>query len=262
MAIKTKNDWSDSTWNPVTGCLHDCNYCYAKKISKRFGGWFIPAESHHKGNLHDLDKPFKKYKGKVLRSEKIIAPYPYDFDPTFHRYRLDIPKSWKKPRTIFVCSMADLFGDWVPDDWIDEVFKACAAAPQHRYLFLTKNPKRYVQLAEKGLLPQGDNYWYGSSVTNDESPSFYSEDHNAFLSIEPILGAFDRARDDLADTIKWVIIGAETGSRKDKVIPKREWIETIVNDCKLEGVPVFLKESLTEIWKEPLIQEFPWEVRS
>ena len=125
---KTKIEYADYTWNPVTGCLHECEYCYARKQAKRFSSIVgIPN-----GKIHDLPINFT-YKCK----------YPYGFDPTFHRYRLDEPSQVKTPSTIFVCSMADLFGEWVPDEWIQKIFEACADAPQHRYLFLTKNPKRY-----------------------------------------------------------------------------------------------------------------------
>ena len=139
----TKIDWADSTWNPVTGCLHGCEYCYARRIAERFGG---ASEIHNNecchecqwitegtGEIHDLNEPIYDF------DNGRNAPYPFGFDPTFHRYRLDEPQKWKKPRNIFVCSMADLFGDWVPDEWIREVFQACEAAPQHRYLFLSKN---------------------------------------------------------------------------------------------------------------------------
>ena len=141
---ETKIEWCDSTWNPVTGCFHGCEYCYARGIAKRFGGasrtdyegdcdWCAEAE----GRIHDLHDPVEDPdRGKSK------APYPFEFDPTFHRYRLKQPKVWHEPRVIFVCSMADLFGEWVPDEWIDEVFKVCEEAPQHTYLFLTKNPSR------------------------------------------------------------------------------------------------------------------------
>jgi protein gp37 len=196
----------------------------------------------------------KKYSGEK------ISPYPFGFDPTFHRYRLDVPQAWKTPRTIFVCSMSDLFGDWVPVEWIFEIFKACDAAPQHRYLFLTKNSDRYLRLYNSGLLPCNDNFYYGTLITDSETDTFWSDEHNTFLSIEPLLGEFGINIENKEIPHKWVIIGAETGRRKDKVIPKREWVENIVNNCKSESVPVFLKESLATVWGEQLIQEFPWEV--
>ena len=234
---KTKIDWCDSTWNPVTGCMYGCEYCYARGIATRFGGNALRIN-------HVLDKPFA-IKGKT-------QPYPFGFIPTLHRYRLN-DYIGKKGRNIFVCSMADLFGDWVPDDWIEEVFEACGKAPQHNYLFLTKNPKRYVELAKKGILRCADNMWYGWSETKDAPHNTFCLPRGAktFVSVEPLL---ESLRPSLAD---WIIVGAETGRRRDRVIPKKEWVERIVEDCREYGIPLFMKSSLAEIWGEPLIQEFP-----
>jgi len=182
--------------------------------------------------------------------------YPYGFDPTFHKYRLEEPTKIKKPQNIFVCSMADLFGEWVPDEWIEKVFEACKKAPQHRYLFLTKNAGRYIELAEKELLPKGDNFWYGSTVVNETSEYFYSDNHNTFISIEPISGAFQKC---LILEAKWVIVGAETGNRKGRIIPERKWIEGIAGNCRENGVPIFLKNNLQNVWQGKLMQEYPWK---
>ena len=283
MGSKTKIDWADATWNPVTGCLHGCEYCYARKIAERFGGcWRIdlPPDTgwrgnvgerglmgdyarHSNGKCHVLDDPETEcavldppsgYRGKV-------KPYPYYFDPTFHRYKLKEPQHWKKPRTIFVCSMADLFGEWVPDEWIEQVFKACEAAPQHRYLFLTKNPERYCKLANADKLPAIDNFWYGSSITKQGESMFAGSIHwNTFLSIEPLLERIDVGIGSFGGA-RWIIVGAETGKRKGKVIPEREWIENIADAADLTQAPVFMKESLCEIMGNDFRQEFPWEVK-
>lgn len=266
MGSKTKIDWCDATWNPVTGCLHECEYCYARRIAERFGsiGTEINTENGYEcdlyegtGENHVLEKPaMREWKsGKITK-----APYLFCFDPTFHRYKLDEPQKWKKPRTIFVCSMADLFGDWVPAEWIQEVFSACEKAPQHRYMFLTKNPKRYVDLYAKNILPTGKGYWYGTTVTSPEQPFFYShvpdDNPHTFVSIEPIMGSFGkfRVRPD------WVIVGAETGNRKGKVAPRKEWIAEIADGCKRCRIPIFMKDSLRELMDADFCQEFPWEV--
>lgn len=277
---KTKIDWADSTWNPVTGCLHGCEYCYARKIAYRFGGYkriddlLCPKEYPKdcgicKACNKILNEPVRcsdtyEYMRMAGISAGKIAPYPFGFNPTFHRYRLGEPAAWTKPRTIFVCSMADLFGAWVPDEWIAEVFKACEKAPQHRYLFLTKNPARYIALAEKNLLPDNDHMWFGSTATTPETEFFFSEQHNTFLSVEPILKPFC---DSLGTGIQacektdWIIIGAETGRRKDKVIPKASWIIELVQCAEETNTPVFMKESLRELMGKAFRQEFPWEVR-
>lgn len=262
---KTKIEWCDSAWNPVTGCFYKCKYCYAKKIATRFGGasethcnetvgtecqWLTEAE----GKIHELDNYI--YDVDYQR----IAPYPYEFDPTFHRYRLEEPKRCKKPRTIFVCSMADLFGDWVPDSWIKEVFAACQKAPQHRYLFLTKNPMRYCAIASAGWLPDCDNFWYGSTITKKGDAYFNGSIHwNTFISIEPLhekldvgLGSFGGA--------EWIIIGAETGNRKGKVTPEKEWVDNICAAADITQTAVFMKDSLLPIMgEENMRRQFPWE---
>ena len=247
---KTKIDWCDSTWNPVTGCLHGCEYCYARGIAHRFDG----GKKLKYGARTILDEPV------IIDGNK--SAYPFGFTPTFHRYRLN-DYIGKKGRNIFVCSMADLFGDWVPDIWIDEVFAACEKAQQHNYLFLTKNAERYCEL-ECGL-PDGDNMWYGTSVTKESEVSRFNllpAFHKTFVSIEPILQDLNiKNYNVMFSQIGWVIIGAETGRRKDKVVPKREWIEQIVEDCRKFDIPLFMKSSLADIWGEPLIQEFPKELK-
>ena len=250
MGYKTKVDWCDSTWNPVTGCLHGCEYCYARKIARRFGCHLTDCKRQ---NVYVLNTPVRVWENGTM------VPYPHDFEPTFHRYLLDEPQRWKKPRTIFVCSMADLFGDWVPDEWIEQVFEACEAAPQHRYIFLTKNPKRYVDLYAKGILRVRDHFWYGTTVTKANEPFFYShvpdDNPHTFCSVEPIrepLGA-------MRERPEWVIVGAETGNRKGKIVPQKEWIDEIAAECRRWRVPIFMKESLREIMGDDFRQEFPWK---
>lgn len=281
MVSKTKIDWCDATFNPVTGCLHGCEHCYARRIAHRFDAktWqeFCPAWKSpddcgdcHACN-HDMLLPLLK-NGKV-------TPYPYGFQPTFHRYRLDEPQKWKKPKTIFVCSMADLFGDWVPDEWIKEVFDACEKAPQHRYIFLTKNPNRLMLMAaakyvEEGRkfkaeamaeikghtpLPRHDNWWFGSSLDNKNARRFQWLGYHSFTSIEPLTEFMDVGLGSFGSD-EWVIIGAETGNRKEKVIQKKEWVDNIVKAAGITGMKVFMKESLRELMGDDFRQEFPWEV--
>lgn len=271
---KTKIEWCDSTWNPVTGCRHNCEYCYARKQARRFGGYGKGNGSLVAQSLFpvaELSKPLTitRNNGKTVN-----APYPFGFKPTFHKYKLDEPKKMKKPRTIFVCSMADLFGDWVPDEWIEAVFAACARAPQHRYLFLTKNPKRYVKLYEADKLPLEINMWYGASVTTSEQAEETAKHFgklpvspnqaNTFLSVEPML--FDITKHNTWQLLcrgwytNWIIVGAETGNRKSKVIPQEEWIDSIAADCADYGIPVFMKDSLIPIvGEEDMRRELPWE---
>ena len=304
MGVKTKISWCDATWNPVTGCLHGCEYCYARSIARRFSceGQTLDAPIElqqiwledggaalRQNGCHVLREPVK------LKDSGRICPYPFAFAPTFHRYRLDEPQKWKKPKNIFVCSMADLMGAWVPEHWKQDVIAACKDAPQHRYLFLTKNPYGYNTWPTMEHLLEHEfdqqNFWLGCSMTGHEDLSEYNGHYgrylyamngnmipgmaHRFISIEPILtdvfalDGYTKGMSALEEVIsgryrfiEWVILGAETGNRKDKVEPERAWIDKIIECCDKGGTPVFMKESLREIMGEDFRQEFPWEVKA
>ena len=312
---ETKIDWCDSTWNPVTGCLHGCEYCYARSIAKRFGGYTYAMEDLHDdvyakddSAIRELDRPLYVLRGSTFEESKYQkAPYPYDFIPTLHRYRLN-DYATKKGRNIFVCSMADLFGKWVPDDWKIEVLEACYKAPQHNYLFLTKDPIGYSIWPTKGHKdfycsdPYKENMWLGVTYTGKErleghyqeweignglsiwsnfwylwrmSGAILPTKAHKFISIEPLLCDICDVEDEreggkllenfllprgYKSFFEWIIVGAETGNRKDKVAPKREWVEKLVDLCRRAGIPIFIKSSLAPTWGEQLIQEFPKEL--
>jgi len=272
---KTKIEWCDMTWNPITGCRHDCEYCYAKKIARRFEGIWdgdynvkIPfAKSDSPKEVTGCEYGGLGYKYRVGNDKRgepklINAPYPYGFHPTLHRHRLETGLTrYIKPKNIFIGSMTDLFGKWVPDNWIKKVFEVCYKAPQHRYLFLTKNPERYYQLWDDISICIPNNFWLGATITKSTDRYFYSLDRmqNSFLSIEPLhenLEGIDNIP--YHRFVDWCIIGAETSNRKNKIIPERIWIENIVSECRQRKVPVFMKSSLKKIWGEKLIQEYPW----
>ena len=280
---KSKIDWCDMTWNAVTGCLHGCDYCYARRIAERFGS-VRPEDIQEYRNqkVHEVEN--KKH-----------CPYPFIFEPTFHKYRLDEPKRKRKHQKIFVSSMGDLFGEWVPLDWIKMVLKACVAAPQHTYMFLTKNPKKYGQL--NGTLynyswDTPSKWWFGITVTCQDDLNRLRHlpygGAKTFISIEPIKGEIDLSFYLPKQTtrcqcsycghysnyysshcqycgkeggysgsfrkqpINWIIIGAQTGPRA--VRPKPQWIEKVINQAREAAIPVFLKDNL--FWHEK-IQEFP-----
>lgn len=250
---KTKIDWCDSSINFFTGCNHGCDFCYARDIATRFDGKINPesvsvniVKAQDGSEIYDLAQPIYKDGRRV--------PYPFGFAPTFHRYLLEQPSRWSKGRNIFVGSMCDMFGEWVPDEWILSVFEACKAASQHTYLFLTKNPKRYKELADRDLLPRANNMWYGSSITKGDDDFFYSIRHHCFLSIEPLLENIGICEN---IDVEWVIIGAETGNRKEKVIPQKVWIDNIVESCRRESIPLFMKSSLREIMGDEFVQKYP-----
>lgn len=270
MMNKSKIDWCDFSWNPITGCRHSCEYCYARKQARRFSGdvrlnkrseqlqqtmHFNKEKDKEAYCTFILPQPFKNDNGSTV-------PFPVGFEPTLHEYRLQMPAKKKKPANIFVCSMADLFGEWVPEEWILRVFEACKAAPWHNYLFLTKNPKRYCDLANAGKLPTLDNFWYGTTVTKKGAHIFGgSVRYNTFISIEPLLEPLDVGIGSFGGA-RWIIIGAETGNRAGKVKPEREWIENIVETARITHAAVILKDSDTmrEVWGDDLIQEFPPEL--
>lgn len=257
--VKTKIEWCDSSWNPVSGCYHDCPYCYARGTANRFKGCNASPDGTTDDKIVELSERVEiTNKDGITRT----AAYPYGFTPTFHKYRLADPHTKGLGKTIFVCSTADLFGEWVPDEWIEQVFESCKKALNHRYLFLTKNPKRYYELAQKGKLPEEESFWYGSTVTSPDMPVFFSATHNTYVSIEPILSPFEQSEghtNDLIEKVDWFIFGAETGKRKDKVVPKKEWIEDAVNSIVAAGKPVFMKDSLIPIWGKDILTEFPWK---
>ena len=201
---------------------------------------------------------------------------------------MDKLKKWKKGRTIFVQSMGDLFGDWVDEETIRVVMKACAENKQHRYIFLTKSPHNLPLMSYiyTGVFStHDDNMWFGTSVAVQQDfkqrlkgNHFINISGNTFLSVEPIQGEIDLTRINIGDVIlnllegeaftllaknkikpvKWVIVGAMTGKEAKNYPVKREWVEKIVEDCRECNIPVFLKDNLAEVWKEALIQQFPW----
>lgn len=241
---KTKIEWCDMSFNPVTGCLNNCPFCYAKKIAERFGKDLSPAGC----GVAERREPMYH---ETKNGKWAIAPYPFGFRPTFHRYRLDEPQHHKKPQRIFVVSMGDLFGPWVPDEWIVSVFDACKKAPQHKYMFLTKFPKRYVELARKKLLPILDNFWYGQSASSGRVPAFLGPYHQ-FLSAEPLFDVVDPWGFEL------VIIGAETGNRKGKITPTEDMVFSTVDNSMCR---VFMKDSLVPIiGEERMLRQMPKEL--
>ena len=242
---RSKIEWCDHTWNPITGCLHNCEYCYARQMTKRFSGdvrmnkmaksdYSVCAAANGTKDIYILDKP-------MLNEKEKIITYPFGFEPTLHRYRYDVPQKLKRGNNIFVGAMSDVFGDWVPDDWLDEIFQICRKQSIHNYLFLTKNVERYTEYG----VPSGmENMWYGTTITCEQDvykfnylPAFC----NTFISIEPILDDIKPENCNIMfQQINWIIIGAETGNIRNKVIPKAEWIMKIVIEADKAGIPVFM----------------------
>lgn len=266
---KSKIEWCDHTWNPITGCRHNCSYCYARRMTARFAGdvrlnlmakkdYSTESAADNSNDVFVLEEPMLNETGNTLA-------YPFGFEPTYHKYRMDYPKKLKMGNNIFVGAMADIFGSWVPEEWIRDVMETCLKNPIHNYLFLTKNPERYWTLEEKGLLPAQENMWYGFTCANNENEGWASRygDKNTFISVEPLLEdllLFDEHV--LCRVAKWVIIGAETGRNKNKIVPKIEWIEKILRHCDRFAIPVFMKDSLLPIvGEENMRREFPKQLQ-
>ena len=215
--------------------------------------------------VYYLEKPMLNETGKAL-------VYPFGFEPTYHRYRMDTLDKLKMGNNIFVGAMADVFGAWVPEKWIIDIFNVCTKRPQHNYMFLTKNPERYLELYATGKLPEADNLFYGATVTRgvqlERATKVFTDlpdGFRTFFSIEPILediAAKETWQEAVLQT-DWIIIGAQTGRSKDKVLPELDWIEKIVESADAAyGVPVFMKDSLIPIMGEPnMRRDFPKQLQ-
>ena len=209
----TKIEWTDATWNPVTGCHKispGCKHCYAERMSKR---------------LHAAGMP--KYRNGFA----VV---------TTHPDALDIPLRWRKPRAIFVNSMSDLFHDAVPDDFIRQVFAVMTQAHWHRYQVLTKRPERLLALNETLLWPP--QVWLGVSVESDRYVGRIdllrqTDAAVKFLSLEPLLGPLPSLN---LDGIDWVIVGGESGPGARPMA--REWAADIRDQCLAAGVPFHFKQ--------------------
>lgn len=263
---RSKIEWCDHTWNPITGCRHNCSYCYARRMTARFAGDIrlnmMAKKDYSKVKAADGGKELFVLETPMLNETGNALVYPFGFEPTFHKYRMDIPEKLKMGNNIFVGAMADVFGEWVPNEWLDEIFEACEKNPIHNYLFLTKNPERYTKY---GVPIQKDNLWYGTTITRDDDadkfnylPAFC----NTFVSIEPLMGDIVAEGNVMFRQVNWIIIGAETGRQRNKVTPDFEWIKKIVVEADYNGVPVFMKESLVPIVGEKnMRRDFPKQLQ-
>lgn len=212
MSETSSIEWTDATWNPVTGCTKispGCKNCYAETFAERFRG----VDGH---------------------------PYEQGFDLKLWSERLVLPLTWKKSKRIFVNSMSDLFHEHVPDSFIVEVFDTMSQAHWHQFQVLTKRAERLKSIASD--LSWTDNIWMGVSVENADY-SFRVEllrevdAHVRFLSIEPLLGPIPDLN---LDRIDWVIVGGESGNRARPI--EGDWVIDIRDQCKKAKVPFFFKQ--------------------
>jgi len=212
MADQSHIEWTQATWNPVTGCTkisQGCKNCYAERLANR------------------------------LRRMG-AARYQTGFDLKLHPDILDLPKRWKKPKLIFVNSMSDLFHKDVPEEFISKVFRTMEACPQHTFQILTKRSDRLATLAKR--LPWPANVWMGVSV--EDARVTYRINHLRqvpaavrFLSVEPLIGSLGTVN---LKGVQWVIVGGESGPRARKM--EEAWVEEVFRQCRSASVPFFFKQ--------------------
>jgi protein gp37 len=212
MGARSPIEWTEATWNPVTGCTKispGCKLCYAERLAKR---------------LQAMGQP----------------NYAHGFELTLHEHALTLPLRWKKPQSIFVNSMSDLFHADVPLEFIQRVFAVMRRAHWHRFQVLTKRSERLRELAPQ--LDWAPNIWMGVSVENEQY-TFRIDDLRAtgarvrFLSLEPLLGPLAALR---LDGIDWAIVGGESGPGARPMA--EEWVRDIRDQCQRSGVSFFFKQ--------------------
>lgn len=263
---RSKIEWCDHTWNPITGCRHGCTYCYARTMTSRFAGdvrlnkmakadYQLVDAADGSEAVYRLEKPMMNETGNAL-------VYPFGFEPTYHRYRMDTLDKLKMGNNIFVGAMTDVFGVWVPEEWIRDILDVCENCPRHNYMFLTKNPKRYNEAG----VPSAPNLWYGTTITRESEMKRIQDlprQKSIFVSFEPLLeDVCPEWYGAIFKYLGWIIIGAQTGRRKDKIVPDAEWINKLVKQADIAKIPVFMKDSLLPIVGEhSMRREFPEQLQ-
>lgn len=205
-------EWTESTWNPVTGCTkisEGCRHCYAERMARR---------------LKAMGQP----------------NYRNGFKTTCHEHVLELPLSWKRPQMIFVNSMSDLFHKDVSDAFIQKIFAVMNKAPWHRFQVLTKRADRLARMSSK--LSWAPNIWMGVTVESKDclhriDDLITTDAFVKFLSLEPLLGPLDNLN---LDEINWVIVGGESGPGARPI--EEEWVVDIRDQCRIAYVPFFFKQ--------------------
>jgi protein gp37 len=256
MSDKTKIEWADATWNPVTGCTPvsaGCGHCYAKRLADRFP------------QIHGE---------RVIDVGDVNTRLPFN-QIEFHPDRLEVPLHWKQPRRIFVCSMGDLFHDGVSLDWIEQIFEMIEKCPQHIFMILTKRPENADKLKS---LPS--NVWLGVTAENQDQADrripilLQIPAAKRFVSVEPMLGPvwlsqnwqdylvgwetqaeIDKNGDpepyqSQTEKLDWVICGPETGP--DARHMNLDWARSLRDQCVTASVPFFYKRGELDgkLWHE------------
>jgi len=212
MAKNSAIEWTESTWNPITGCNKisaGCENCYAERLALR-----LKAMGHKK--------------------------YANGFKVTLHYDVLKEPLKWRKPQIVFVCSMSDIFHKDVPDEFIIKMFEVMNKADKHIFQILTKRAQRILQIQDK--VEWTPNIWLGVTVEHEKTlwRIKYLQQSKAyikFLSLEPLLGPLDNLP---LDNIDWVIVGGESGPGARPM--RKEWVISIRDQCERKQIPFFFKQ--------------------
>lgn len=212
MASQSSIEWTDATWNPVTGCSKvsaGCQFCYAERLAFR---------------LQAMGQP----------------RYSDGFSVRLHHDLLDLPRRWRTPRLVFVNSMSDLFHEEVPLPFVRRTFQTMVECPQHVFQILTKRSKRLKESA--AVLPWPENVWMGVSVEDSRVLSRIEDLLGVpaavrFLSCEPLIGPLDVLP---LDGIDWVIVGGESGPGARPM--RREWVLSVMRQCRSRRIPFFFKQ--------------------
>lgn len=212
MATLSHIEWTEMTWNPVTGCdkiSAGCKNCYAERMAKRL---------------------------KAMGSVRYIN----GFNVTLHDDLIDAPRKWKKSRIVFVNSMSDLFHPEVPLEFIQMVFKTMNDTPQHTYQILTKRSARLLELSKHLIWTK--NIWMGVSVEDERVVNRILDLQKVpavtrFLSLEPLIGPLDKLP---LNDIHWVIVGGESGPKSRPMY--HAWVDSIRKQCRKAKVPFFFKQ--------------------
>lgn len=208
----TKIEWTDKTWNPITGCTKfsaGCVHCYAETMSRRL---FAMG----------------------------VEKYANEFNLTLHESCLDEPLAWKKAHNIFVCSMSDIFHESVPFEFVDKIMQTILHTPQHRYQILTKRVERMVEYFSIRQVPV--NVWVGVTVEAGSSKSRIDQLRKIpatvhFLSCEPLLESLGELN---LDGVEWVIVGGESGPKARPM--QEEWVWDIKKQCENQNSAFFFKQ--------------------
>ena len=212
MPTRSNIEWTEMTWNPVTGCTkisQGCKHCYAERMARRL---------------------------EAMGSDR----YRHGFQVTLHPDLLDVPRGWRQPRVVFVNSMSDLFHDDIPLAYIQRVFATMRDCPHHTFQVLTKRSERLLEFAAQ--LPWPKNVWMGVSVEDARVLSRVQDLQRVpaavrFLSLEPLIGPLDALP---LEGIHWAIVGGESGPKARPM--RKEWVTSIFRQCRVAHVPFFFKQ--------------------